>query len=247
MTARADEAERRLAAIELRLEGIDSFIADARRWLVDSLVAGERERPLTTSEAEARDRLLKAAEHSAASVVADAIVPPSYGDQESVELASLAAWVNWVAMAFDLSERWPSCWYRHEGLVFEMQSLRRWHVALRTDLATDPSSAIRWSEALHRVNTESARHIAQRCLSTHRRRATPRLGRGLDLPATVPQTNREHDHAATDATSTLESSRIVNAAIGGSISKSRKPRAGRGTSGHRVFKCARGEGTARHP
>ena len=168
MTARADEAERRLAAIELRLEGIDSFIADARRWLVDSLVAGERDRPLTTPEAAARDRLLNAAEQSAASVVADAIVPPSYGDQESVELASLAAWVNWAAMAFDLSERWPSCWYRHEGLVFEMHSLRRWHAALRIDLATDPNSAIRWSEALHRVNAESARHIAQRCLSTRR-------------------------------------------------------------------------------
>ena len=168
MTARADEAERRLAAIELRLEGIDSFIADARRWLLDSLMAGARDRPLTTSEAAARDRLLNAAEKSHAFVAADAVVPPSYGDQESVELASLAAWVNWVAMAFDLSERWPSCWYRHEGLVFEMQSLRRWHVALRIDLATDPSSAIRWSEALHRVNTESARHVAQRCLSTHR-------------------------------------------------------------------------------
>ena len=51
MTARADEAERRLAAIELRLEGIDIFVADARRWLVDSLTAGERDRPLTTSEA----------------------------------------------------------------------------------------------------------------------------------------------------------------------------------------------------
>jgi hypothetical protein len=168
MTARADEAERRLAAIELRLEGIDIFIADARRWLVDSLMTGERERPLTASEAAARDRLLNAVEQSGASITADAILPPLSGDQVSVELASLAAWVNWVAMAFDLSERWPSCWYRHEGLVFEMHSLHLWHVALRTDLATDPSSAIRWSEALHRVNAESARHIAQRCLSTHR-------------------------------------------------------------------------------
>ena len=168
MTARAEEAERRLAVIELRLEGIDVFVADARRWLIDSLRMGERERPLTTSEAEARDRLLKAAEQSGASIAADAILPPSSADQENVGLASLAVWVNWVAMAFDLSERWPSCWYRHEGLVFEMHSLRRWHVALRTDLATDPSSAIRWSEALHRVNTQSARHIAQRCLSTHR-------------------------------------------------------------------------------
>jgi hypothetical protein len=168
MTARADEAERRLAAIELRLEGIDVFVADARRWLIDSLRTGERERPLTTSEAAARDRLLNAVEQSDASIAADAMLPSSSGDPESVGLASLAAWVNWVAMAFDLSERWPSCWHRHEGLVFEMHSLRRWHVALRTELATDPSSAIRWSEALHRVNAESARHIAQRCLSTHR-------------------------------------------------------------------------------
>jgi hypothetical protein len=168
MTARADEAERRLAAIELRLEGIDIFIADARRWLVDSLMTGERERPLTTSEAAARDRLLNAVEQSDASIAADAILPASSGDQDSVGLASLAGWVNWVAMAFDLSERWPSCWHRHEGLVFEMQSLRRWHVALRTDPASDPSTALRWSEALHRVNAQSARHIAQRCLSTHR-------------------------------------------------------------------------------
>ena len=168
MTARADEAERRLAAIDLRLDGIDILLADARRWLIDSLMAGEHARLRTTSEAAARDRLLNALEHSGLSLAAEATLPLSSGDQQGDELASLAAWVNWVAMAFDLSERWPSCWHRHEGLVFEMQSLRRWHVALRTDPATDPSSAIRWSEALHRVNAQSARHIAQRCLSTHR-------------------------------------------------------------------------------
>ena len=189
MTARADEAERRLAAIELRLEGIDSFIADARRWLLDSLMAGERARLRTPSEAAARDRMLNALEQSDTSIAADAILPPSSGDQEGVGLASLAAWVNWVAMAFDLSERWPSCWHRHEGLVFEMQSLRRWHVALRTDPATDPSSAIRWSEALHRVNAQSARHISQRCLSTHRD-APP-----LDLITVDVTTTRKYEHA----------------------------------------------------
>jgi hypothetical protein len=189
MTARADEAERRLAAIEHRLEGIDTLLEDARRWLLDSLMAGERDRLLTPSEAATRDRLLNALEQSGASITTDALLPPSSGDQESVGLASLAAWVNWVAMAFDLSERWPSCWYRHEGLVFEMHSLRRWHVALRTDLATDPSSAIRWSEALHRVNTQSARHIAQRCLSTHRD-APP-----LDLVTVDVTTRRKYEHA----------------------------------------------------
>ena len=189
MTARADEAERRLAAIELRLEGIDILLEDARRWLLDSLRTGERDRLLTPSEAATRDRLLNAMEQSGASITVDAILPPSSGDQESVELASLAGWVNWVAMAFDLSERWPSCWHRHQGLVFEMQSLRRWHVALRTDLATDPSSAIRWSEALHRVNTQSARHIAQRCLSTHRD-APP-----LDPITFDVTTTRTYEHA----------------------------------------------------
>jgi|GEM_PF-3500503 len=168
MTARADELERRVAAVELRLAAIDVTLDDVRRWLIETLTSSEHARLGGTSEAEAQKRLLNALEHSAVSAAADAILPVSSGDQEVVGPASLAAWVNWVAIAFDLSERWPSCWHRHEGLVFEMQSLRRWHVALRTDPATDPSSAIRWSEALHRVNAQSARHIAQRCLSTHR-------------------------------------------------------------------------------
>lgn len=168
MTARADELERRVAAVELRLAAIDVTLDDVRRWLIETLTSSEHARLGGTSEAEAQKRLLNALEHSAASAAADAILPVSSGDQEVVALASLAAWVNWVAIAFDLSERWPSCWHRHEGLVFEMQSLRRWHVALRTELASDPISATRWSEALHRVNAQSARHIAQRCLSTHR-------------------------------------------------------------------------------
>lgn len=167
MTARADELERRVAAVELRLGSIDVTLDDVRRWLIETLTSSEHARGGGTSEAEAQKRLLNALEHSAASAAADAILPVSSGDQGVVGLASLAAWVKWVAMAFDLSERWPSCWHRHEGLVFEMQSLRRWHAALRTELASDPISATRWSEALHRVNAQSARHIAQRCLSTH--------------------------------------------------------------------------------
>jgi hypothetical protein len=183
MTARADELERRVAAIELRLAAIDVTVDDVRRWLIEMLTSGEYARLGGTSEAEAQKRLLNALKHSAASTAADLILPVSSGEQEVVGLASLAAWVNWVAMAFDLSERWPSCWYRHEGLVFEMQSLRRWHVALRSELASDPISATRWSEALHRVNAQSARHIAQRCLSTHRD-APPLDSIAVEVPAT---------------------------------------------------------------
>jgi len=64
----------------------------------------------------------------------------------------------------------------------------------------------------------------------------PSMRSPINWRATVPQTNREHDHAATDATPTLESSRVVNAAISESISKSREPWAGQGMDGHRVFR-----------
>jgi hypothetical protein len=167
MTARADDVERRLAGIELRLTAIDVLLDDVHRWLIDTLTSNEHARLGGASDAEAQNRLLNALKHSAVS--SPATIPEvSSGGAEDIGLLSLAAWVNWVAVAFDFSERWPSCWYRHAGLVFEMKSLRRWHVALRVQFASDPSSATRWSEALHRVNAQSARHIAQRCLSTHR-------------------------------------------------------------------------------
>jgi hypothetical protein len=194
MTARADEMERRVSAVELRLAAIDVLLDDVRRWLIETLTSSEHARRRGTSEGEAQNRLLNALEHSAASAAADTILPVSSGDQEVVGLASLAAWVNWAAMAFDLSERWPSCWHRHEGLVFEMQSLRRWHVALRNELASDPISATRWSEALHRVNAQSARHIAQRCLSTHR--DAPCLDpMPVDVPTSTGSTAKRAPHA----------------------------------------------------
>ena len=168
MTTRSNEMERRLAAIEVRLAAIDVRLDDVHRWLIETLTSSEHKPLGGTSEAVVHGRLLNALEHSSVSPAADEIPTVSSGGQEDIALPSLAAWVNWVAMAFDLSERWPSCWHRHRGLVFEMQSLRRWHIALRAELASDPSSATRWSEALQRVNAQSARHIAQRCLSTHR-------------------------------------------------------------------------------
>jgi hypothetical protein len=100
MTARADDAERRLAAIELRFAGIHILLVDARRWLTDSLMSGDNAHLECTSEAAARDRLLNALEHAHASAGEDAILPVSSADQEGVVPASLAAWVTWVAMAF---------------------------------------------------------------------------------------------------------------------------------------------------
>jgi hypothetical protein len=72
----------------------------------------------------------------------------------------------------------------------------------------------------------------------------------IKLASDRARTNREHDHAATDATPMLESSRIVNAAIGESISKFRERHAGRGAGGQPVFKFAAlraPEGAPEHP
>jgi hypothetical protein len=168
MTSRSTEMARRMAGIELHLAGVDDRFDAINRWLLDAPTASARAHPTVASASRHVADFLDGVERSAASPGAEETSVDSPGGPEGGAITSLATWVNWVAMAFDLSERWPSCWYRHEGLVFEMHSLRRWHIALGAQLASDPTSATRWSEALHRVAAQSARHIAQRCLSTHR-------------------------------------------------------------------------------
>ena len=89
-------------------------------------------------------------------------------EQSSEEFASLLDWVNWMARAFALSERFPSCWYKHEGVVVSLRALRHWHSALQRGGSSDPSSTILWVDALYRINDRMLRPIAQHCLSNHR-------------------------------------------------------------------------------
>ena len=81
---------------------------------------------------------------------------------------SLLDWVNWMARAFALSERLPSCWYKHEGAVVALRALRHWHTALQRGGSSDPSSTILWVDAVYRINDRMLRPVAQHCLSTHR-------------------------------------------------------------------------------
>ena len=67
-----------------------------------------------------------------------------------------------------LSERFPSCWYKHEGVVVALRALRHWHSALHREGSTTPSSTILWVDAVYRINDRMLRPVAQRCLSTHR-------------------------------------------------------------------------------
>ena len=103
---------------------------------------------------------------------ADSPVPAKTGiaenAQASEDFVSLLDWANWMARAFALSERFPSCWYKHEGAVVALGALRHWHSALQREGSTDPSSTILWVDAIYRINDRLLRPIAQRCLSNHR-------------------------------------------------------------------------------
>jgi hypothetical protein len=90
------------------------------------------------------------------------------GAPQSDDLVSLLDWVNWMARAFALSERFPSCWYKHEGVVVALRALRRWHSALQRGGSSDPSSTILWVDAVYRINDRMLRPVAQHCLSNHR-------------------------------------------------------------------------------
>ena len=88
--------------------------------------------------------------------------------QSSEDSVSLLDWVDWMARAFALSERFPSCWYKHEGVVVALRALRHWHSALQRGDSSDPSSTILWVDAVYRVNDRMLRPVAQHCLSNHR-------------------------------------------------------------------------------
>jgi len=88
--------------------------------------------------------------------------------QLSQDFMSLLDWVNWMARAFALSERFPSCWYKHEGAVVALRALRHWHATLQRGGSSDPSSTILWVDAIYRINDRMLRPVAQHCLSNHR-------------------------------------------------------------------------------
>jgi hypothetical protein len=104
----------------------------------------------------------------AAESLADVISRTAENEQSSEEFVSLLDWVNWMARAFALSERFPSCWYKHEGVVVALRALRHWHSALQRGGSSDPSATILWVDAIYRINDRLLRPIAQRCLSSHR-------------------------------------------------------------------------------
>ena len=89
-------------------------------------------------------------------------------DAPPTDTAALVAWVRWLVSAYDLAEGWPACWDRHPGLVANLSGLRRWHIALTTQVDTNPAAVSSWHDALYRCNERWVRHAASRCLASHR-------------------------------------------------------------------------------
>jgi len=138
-------------------------IADLTKWAAQLDVA------LASIAGEVADLTVRIGDpHNAAVSEPSASTAAVEGARPSGAPASFVEWVDWMARAFGLSERFPSCWYKHEGVVAALHALRRWHAALQRGDSSDPTSAILWMDAVMRVDDRLLRRIAQRCLSTHR-------------------------------------------------------------------------------
>jgi len=142
---------------------IKEQLTDVKRWIT-------RLEHRWAETAEAVDELRKRLDNLPAVVAAAAIVPwhaLEQSDRRS-EAANLAPWVTWLVNAYDLSDRWPGCWFQHEGLVETLRALRRWHAALTTELAADPKAATNWHDALFRTVDKNLQPVTHRCLTSHR-------------------------------------------------------------------------------
>jgi len=165
MLGRRRDAER--AELLRRLAEIDERLADQDKRLVGSVQmaaeADERWKVISRRRDGLRRDTTHAEERSHADVAADHHAGPT-----PLDTTGLLAWVTWLVPAYDLSEQWPLCWYRHEGLVAQLLALRRWHAALFTEQSDDLLAPSKWHDALYRLSERGARRITQTCLATHR-------------------------------------------------------------------------------
>ena len=165
MSGRRRDAER--TVLLRRLAEIDERLADHDKRLVGSVQtaaeADERWKVISRRQDGLRRDTTHAEERPHADVAAN-----HHADPTPLDTTGLLGWVAWVVSAYDLSEQWPLCWYRHEGLVAQLLALRRWHTALFTEQSSDLAAPSKWHDALYRLSERAARRITQTCLATHR-------------------------------------------------------------------------------
>jgi hypothetical protein len=63
---------------------------------------------------------------------------------------SLTGWVDWLINRYQLDDTLPSCWYRHEPMVDELDALRAAWTAAYLDAAARPTEPAYWLDMLHR-------------------------------------------------------------------------------------------------
>ncbi len=166
------EAER--TNVLQRLADIDDLLAEHNEKLsltMDQAASADEGWKSVSRQLESLGLEATAVEERSHASVADI-----YDDPTLVDATGLVAWVAWLVPAYDLSDQWPLCWFRHEGLVAQLLALRRWHTALFTMQSDDPAAPSKWHDALYRLNERAARRITQSCLATHRNPPAIRVG-----------------------------------------------------------------------
>ena len=165
MLQRRRDVER--AEVLRRLAEIDQRLADHDKRLVDSVQTAAEADERWKVVSRRRDGLRRDTTHAEVRSHAD-VVADHHADPTPLDTTGLLAWMAWLVPAYDLSEQWPLCWYRHEGLVAQLLALRRWHAALFTEQSSDLLAPSKWHDALYRLSERAARPITQTCLATHR-------------------------------------------------------------------------------
>jgi hypothetical protein len=64
---------------------------------------------------------------------------------------TLTGWVDWLSDRYRLDDTIPSCWYRHDAMVDELDALRAAWTAAYLDPAARPAEAGLWLDQLDRT------------------------------------------------------------------------------------------------
>lgn len=89
------------------------------------------------------------------------------GEQAERRWADLRDWVAWLVVRNNIGPKEiPNCWYRHVGLVDELDALR-WAWLDTTKPESKGTDPVWWREALHRSRTRWPLFNPNGCATTH--------------------------------------------------------------------------------
>ena len=88
--------------------------------------------------------------------------------QRTAAWRDLAGWLEWLVTTYELNDQWPTCWYRHAGLVEEAVALCKWHRFATGHPSAAPADATLWHDGCWRFRQRALGDVRTRCRSGHR-------------------------------------------------------------------------------